>query len=125
MANGPRHQGHYLVASTRESFYVRVMGLATMTNSVPLQEALEDGLRRGMRRFVFDLEGCSGFDSTFMGLLLGVARGAEGEGSSPAVLLVNASADHARLLAGVGIDRLVQLHPAPVRFPDLELRKLE
>jgi len=144
MGNAPPSQGHYLVAAAHESFYVRVVGLATMTNSVGLQEALGDLRRRGYRRFIFDLGSCSGFDSTFMGILIGVALdGAPGAGPGPtppasgtperdtstsnsaAVVLVNASDTHTRLLAGVGIDRLVRVHQEPVRFPEEELRRLD
>ncbi len=136
MANGPGSQGHYLVAASEDSIYVRVVGLATMTNSARLQDVLDDVHRRGVRRFIFDLENCSGFDSTFMGILVGVAQGGsngsarngdgDGNGNGEAsVILVNAAPNHSRLLSGVGIDRMVHLHPGMVRFPGPDPEKLE
>ncbi len=136
MPSGPSQQGHYLIAASQRSFYVRVVGLATMTNSVHLQEVLQHSRSQGFRRFIFDLGACSGLDSTFMGILLGVAMGENGgpspgdeEGSNggdgPAtVVLVNASSYLAGLLAGVGIDRVVKLHGEPVEFPPVGLQRL-
>jgi len=124
------------MAASQDSFYVKVVGLATMTNSAGLQEVLEGACRGGIRRFIFDLEECSGFDSTFMGILLGVAlqgdgKNGESNGSSPdgkvltSVMLVNATAAHSKLLAGVGIDRLVHLRREPLKLPPVDLKRLE
>ena len=132
MANGALSQGQYLIAASEDSFYVRVVGLATMMNCVPLQDVLDDVRRRGVRRFIFDLEGCSGFDSTFMGILVGMARGGhdgsvlsgDGEADGTSVFLVNVAPAHSKLLAGVGVDRMVRLHPGPVRLPENGLEKL-
>jgi anti-sigma B factor antagonist len=132
MPSGPQPQGHYLVAANHDSFYVRVVGLATMNNSPFLQEVLEDFRTRGYHRFIFDLETCSGFDSTFMGIILGVALsgngksggvGAPGTGGA-SVILVNCNQEHTRLLSGVGVDRMVRLSPTPIQCP-LELQRLE
>jgi hypothetical protein len=146
MPSGPASQGHFLVAATPDSFYIRVVGLATMLNSVGLQETLEDLLGRGIKKFLFDLESCTGFDSTFMGILLGIALPRDGErgngnghghgngngngngngsGAVPTVIVLNSSAAHVKLLSGVGIDRVVRLHPGTVKVPPLELKKLE
>src|SRR4026208_962578 len=99
MPSGP--QGHYLVAASQESFYVRVVGLATMNNSVSLQEVLADLPRQGFRRFLFSLASCTGLDSTFMGIVLGVAHAelplSAAPGAELAVVLINAREDHVRL----------------------------
>jgi anti-anti-sigma regulatory factor len=132
MANGTQQQGQFLVAAaTPDSFYVRVVGLATMSNSVSLQDTLDDARQGGARQFIFDLGACSGFDSTFMGILLGVAlsedrkNGNGGQGDGAKVILVNATEAHAKLFANVGIDRLVHLKSGAVKFPPVELKKLE
>ncbi len=143
MANG-LPQGHYLIARSLEELYIRVVGLASMTNCVRLQEVLEEMHAQGCRRFIFDLDGCSGFDSTFMGLLLGIALkgGARnGNGSKEAkpapapgapplangttVVVVNSTAAHSKLLSDVGIDRVVRFHREPVRVPESMLLPLD
>ncbi len=123
--------GPFSDCGSKCSFFIRVVGLATMQNSTPLQEVLESLLHQGMRRFIFDLKNCSGFDSTFMGILLGIALGENGEprpggeNKGASVFLVNVNHEHSKLLAGVGIDRLVQMHTEPIQFPPMELTRLE
>ena len=127
MPSGP--QGHYLVAASQESFYVKVVGLATMNNSVSLQEVLADLPRQGFRRFFFDLASCTGFDSTFMGIMLGVAHAELPPSTGPrtelSVVLVNAREDHVRLLSEVGLHRVMKLRREPVAFPPLDLKRHE
>jgi anti-sigma B factor antagonist len=101
------------------------MGLATMTNSSRLQEALEDLRTQGFHRFVFDLEECTGFDSTFMGILLGVALGEARGPAGAAVMVVNSADSHLKLLSGVGIDRMVTVHVDPIEFPPVDLQRLD
>jgi anti-anti-sigma regulatory factor len=129
MASGLPPQAHYLVAASQQSFYIRVVGLATMMNCIHLQEVLAESRRQGYRQFIFDLAQCSGFDSTFMGVLLGLTRSDPGEqpprADAASVLLVNSSVMHARLLAEVGLDRVIRLHGEPIEFPPVELRRLE
>ncbi len=130
MSSGPpATQGHFLLAASGKNIFVRVVGLATMNNSFYLQEVLEDSRGRGFRQFTFDFARCGGFDSTFMGILLGLAQ----ELAPPAatafpaceVVVVNADGSHRKLLAGVGVDRMVQIHPEAIQFPEVELRRLE
>ncbi len=130
MPSGPQSTaGHFLLAASGSIIFVRVVGLATMNNSFYLQEVLEDSRGRGFRQFTFDLARCGGFDSTFMGMLLGLAQEMAAP-SAPArsaceVVVVNADSSHRKLLAGVGVDRMVQIHPEAVQFPEVELRRLE
>jgi anti-anti-sigma regulatory factor len=129
MSSGPPTQGHYLLAASGKTAYVRVVGLATMNNSAPLEEVLEDLHRHGCDQFIFDLSSCTGFDSTFMGLLVGLARREPAEPGGPAaggsVVLVNSSEVHRRLLAEVGLDRVVRLRSEPIDFPAVELRRVD
>jgi len=134
MASGPQPSGHYMVAAASDTFYVRVVGLASMNNSARLQEVTEKLEGQGFRRLVFDLADCAGFDSTFMGILLGAALGSSRMAAEPSVpepaagspvVLVNANREHRRLLAEVGVDRVVRLHPEPIDFPPVELRRLD
>ena len=99
--------------------YARVMGLGTMTNSVPFKQFLDGARGKGYRKFVVDLSACTGFDSTFMGILLGLALG------EAVVVLVNVREEHRRLLQEVGLHRLVELCPGPMALPDVATARLE
>jgi hypothetical protein len=107
------------MATTPEVVYSRVVGLGTMNNSVSFKQFLDHLRHKGYRKFVFDLADCEGFDSTFMGILLGLALG------EAKVVLVNAKGHHRKLLGDVGIHRLVQLCDGQVTMPAISLKRLE
>lgn len=90
-----------------------------MNNSISFKQLLDRLRERGFRRFVFDLSECEGFDSTFMGILLGLALG-DGR-----VVIVNPSAQQRDLLSEVGIHRVVELCDRPIRPPDVDLEDLD
>jgi hypothetical protein len=112
-------QGHFLVATTDEVAYARVVGLGTMNNTLSLKVLLEQLQGKGLQTFVFDLSECSGFDSTFMGVLLSIALG------QSEVLVVNSSSKHRKLLEEVGIHRVIKLCDEPLDLPDVTLQKVE
>ena len=107
------------MATTSEVVYSRVVGLGTMNNSVSFKQFLDHLREKGLRKFIFDLGECAGFDSTFMGILLGLALG-EGE-----VVLVNVSGHQRKLLAEVGLHRLIRVCSGQVAVPDIVLQRLE
>ena len=111
-------QGHFLVATTDSVVYARVVGLGNMNNSVALKRFLDQLREKGYEKFIFDLEECSGFDSTFMGILLGLAL------AHSKVVLVNVNGQQSTLLADVGICYMVTMCEGPVPAPDISLQPL-
>ena len=65
--------GEFFVATTDDVVLTRIVGLGTMNNSVAFQQFVDHLLAQGYPKFVFDLASCDGFDSTFMGIVLGIA----------------------------------------------------
>jgi len=112
-------QGAFWVATSDDVVLTRVVGLGTMNNSVPFQQLSEHLIGRGYRKFIFDLGECRGFDSTFLGILLGLAQ------AGRRVVLVNGNASHRALLEEVGMDQIVSLHEGRVGIPNLPMEKLE
>lgn len=136
MTTPSSHPCHYLVATSSGCAYVRVVGLGSMLTCPPLREFLESLRQRGIQQFIFDLSDCVGFDSTFMGLLIGFSHAARrgdpasvaGEGRVPArsrVVVVNSSAHHRKLLESVGVNRVIELCSSEVAFPEIKLRRLK
>ena len=141
MSSSSATQGHYLVAASGQSVYIRVVGLASMNNCGPLEKFLDEFRSRGgCTQYIFDFSECFGFDSTFMGLLIGFAlRGqhdpgeasdrvgeteSQGAGRNSEVVVVNASDGHRQQLRSVGVDRVVDLCLQPVSFPPIRLTRL-
>lgn len=62
-----------LVGSTAKIVFICVEGRGNFQNSHPLKEYVLSMMEKGHHDFVVNLEKCSGMDSTFMGILAGVA----------------------------------------------------
>lgn len=112
-------RGRFLVAVSGNVVFARVLGLATMQNSVSFKEFLERVQEEGYRKFVLDLDECPGFDSTFMGILLGLALR---QGS---VVLVNVKAPLRKLLEDVGIHCVVTICEHAMPFPEAAMQELD
>jgi hypothetical protein len=130
---GKPPSGVFKIARQGDAVYVRVVGLATMTNSVTFKE-FADRMQKeqGFRRFIVDLAECRGVDSTFMGLLLGLAHPSRdsgpsaGKGAGPdALTVVNAGAHCRKQMESIGLHRLLKILPDPAEIPrGLELHEL-
>ena len=112
-------KGFFLVATSDDIVFAQVVGLGTMNNSIGFQQFIVNLPEKERRKFIFDLSQCDGFDSTFMGILLGISREAK------LVVLVNTLEEHSRILGEVGIDKFVQLCDSPLELPEIELQRLE
>lgn len=115
--------GHFEAALTRGLLYVRVIGLATLSNAGPVEDLVEQSLKDGCRRVVFDLDPCSGMDSTFLGVIASAALFDE-RGASPKVTVVNANPANRCLLETIGLTELVEAPRGAVPPPDVRLDKL-
>jgi hypothetical protein len=140
-------QGHYLVTANLGTVYLQVVGLGSMNNCFSLQDFLHELHGKGYCQFIFDLKECRGFDSSFMGVLIGLcnrqpaetqetvgatdtaaanaaadeadvsARAADPQPVAHKVIIVNCCEDQRKLLSSVGVDRVVDLCQQPVNFP--------
>lgn len=63
----------YLVDAYSDPVVIRVEGRASFHNSASLSDFFADCLARGKKNFVVDFRKCEGMDSTFLGVLAGVA----------------------------------------------------
>jgi anti-anti-sigma regulatory factor len=116
--------GYYEVATGTRAVYVRVHGLATMSNCLCLRTFLESLLAEGRSFIVVDLADCTGMDSTFMGVLAGAAT-YERNDKMPGVAAVNVSEPLLHLLKNVGLTELIFIEPEPFEAPPLEFVRLE
>ncbi len=91
-----------------DTVWVRVTGRGSFQNSTGLRDFGMAMLKRGLRRFVVDLQGCELMDSTFMGTLTGIGLRLRETGASP-VLIINANERNHDLLTNLGLDRILKL----------------
>lgn len=97
------------VAITATRAIARVQGRASFKMSGPLKEFGLDAIARGLKELLLDMEDCVSLDSTFMGVLAGLAfrmkKTSEGQ-----VVLLNLSPKTHSLIRTLGLDRLVKAY---------------
>lgn len=119
-------RGHVLATCDERIVYCQVVGAANMNNSSPFEAFARRAIELGYREFILDFSGCEGIDSTFLGIVLGLRLGRGGmSGQRSQVTAVNVGAEVLATIAEVGIDRLIEIVPAPVTLPKVPLERLE
>ena len=116
--------GTYEVAIGKRAVFVRVHGLGSMNNCLCLRDFVEEMLHAGRSFLIIDLAGCTGMDSTFMGLIAGATTFEHGDRRT-GVAIVNANGTLVELLESVGLTELVFIEPAPFEVPNVEFHRLE
>ena len=99
----------YQVARDGGSVYVRVGGLANMKNAPVLDAFLTGETHDALRIICIDLSGCTGMDSTFMGLLVGAAGTVRQNGGR--LIIINPSEICAKLMEMLGVSEVVPVVP--------------
>jgi anti-anti-sigma regulatory factor len=116
--------GYYEVATGERAVYVRVHGIATMSNCLCLRTFIEELLAGGRSFIIVDLADCEGMDSTFMGVLAEAAT-YDQNGKTPGIAAVNVSEPLLRLLKNVGLTELIFVESEPFEAPRLEFVRLD
>lgn len=100
-----------LVAVADHRALIRVLGRGSFKGSPALKRFGQAAIQKGCSEFILDMEGCVGMDSTFMGVLAGLAMRLKRE-KSGRMALVNLSVKNHRLLKQLGLDQLLTMQAA-------------
>lgn len=109
----------YLVDAYSDPVVVRITGRACFQNSACLRDFVTEMLRQGKTRFVLDFQQCTSMDSTFLGVLAGIAlelRKRPGRGS---LILARMGPRNLELVRNLGLHRLLTVD-AGDHSPDFE-----
>jgi anti-anti-sigma regulatory factor len=119
------------VAVAAPTAFIRIPGRANFTSSVDFKTLVNELRQRGYDHFVLDLSECVTMDSTFLGVLAGIAlRNADGkeigkDGQKLALDLVNPNERIADLLDNLGVMHLFNVRqqgrPCDGQFEPVEL----
>lgn len=98
----------FFVNAYTQPIQIKVNGRASYLNSGPLSEFLNLQISKGKKKFVFDFRDCLGMDSTFLGLLAGLAMKLKQNGS---IALVNVKDRNLELVENLGLDKIIKVNP--------------
>jgi len=104
------------VATGESCVFIRVTGRGSHKTSPALKAFCSTMMEKGYRLFIFDLEHCVSMDSTFMGVLAGIARRLP---HSTDAVLINLNPKTTEILQTVGLDRLVRCNHVGALDTDL------
>ena len=116
------------VARQGATVYLRVLGRATFTVGPVLKQFGTAAIEEGCTRMVLDASACEGMDSTFMGVLAGMAtRLARQTGGT--MVMLNVPDKLFEVLKTLGLDQLMECRrlgaaPEPLVEPPLTARAL-
>ena len=119
IATGMGSASSVQVGLAGDTAWVRVVGRGSFQNSAGLKEFANEMTRLGHRKFVVDLKQCELMDSTFMGMLAGIALRIGDQGS---VKITGANTRNRQVLTNLGLDRILTVESgssAPPQPADL------
>lgn len=109
-------KGTLYFAELPNRLYFQVSGLANMDLANPFQKLTQLKLKESQTHFFVDLKECRGMDSTFMGVLIGIAMYDEGE-KKVEVHVLNANSHNKKLMCSLGIDQILNIVPETTPLP--------
>lgn len=95
----------FMVACHGDAVYIRPVGLANMKHAPVLDAFLQSQLAEGALTICVDLSSCSGMDSTFMGLMVGISHAVKERGGR--LVVVAPSPTNLRLLHMLGLSSVI------------------
>ncbi|HRE82491.1 MAG TPA: STAS domain-containing protein [Opitutaceae bacterium] len=109
----------YFANPTLDPVPIRIEGRASFQNSACLQDFIKALLAQGKPRFILDFAGCTSMDSTFLGVLAGVALQLRKLSPPGQLTLVRMSARNLELVRNLGLHRLLTVDTSQAPASDL------
>ena len=97
----------YLVDPYADPVVVRIEGRASFQNSACLRDFITEMLRQGKSRVVIDFLHCTSMDSTFLGVLAGIALELRKLQSPGLLVLARVGPRNLELIRNLGLHRLL------------------
>ncbi len=116
---------HYKVHVTPENAFVRVFQKASFLNCAPLRSFFEECLVVGRRNYVVDFQECSSMDSTFLGILVGLAMKLRKFEDDGRLTLINLKDRNLETVRNLGIHKIADVNPDDLSSDERELNDLE
>ena len=105
-------QDSILVAVQGACAFVRVRGRGSFKNAPAVKRFGLSSIKAGCRCFILDMAACTGMDSTFMGVLAGLALRLREAAGGGRLMAINLTAKTESLLETLGLTRLMDTYQA-------------
>ena len=99
----------FQVCTQPDYVFIKVNGRASYVNCDPFRRFLHEMLAEGQNKFVFDFTDCSGLDSTFLGILAGVALSIRSHEADGFLTLLQLGERNLETVKNLGIHRIVNV----------------
>jgi anti-sigma B factor antagonist len=96
----------FIVCADSDPVLVKINGKANYLNCSPINDFFDHVVQSNRFNFAIDFEHCLGMDSTFLGVLAGVATKALQQNPQGSILLANLSQQNKQLIRGLGLHHL-------------------
>ena len=114
----------YKVCATNNEVYVQIREKASYLNCAPLRSFLHEMVNEGNRVFVVDFQNCSSMDSTFLGILVGLALQLRKFQDGGNLTLLNLIGRNLETVENLGIHKIANVSSEFISSPD-ELKNLK
>ena len=96
----------YKVCATNDEVYVQIKNKASYLNCAPLRSFLNEMVDEGNKVFVIDFQNCSSMDSTFLGILVGLALQLRKSSGGGGLTLLNLVGRNRETVENLGIHKI-------------------
>lgn len=107
--SAPECKSVYLVDTSTDPVVVRVVGRASFQNSNCVRDFIFEMIGRDRRRFVFDFQQCLSMDSTFLGVLAGIALELRKRPPDGSLVVSRVGPRNFELIRSLGLHRLLTI----------------
>lgn len=111
MTDGDKSASQLRVAVEKDLAFARLYERATFRISKSMKQFATVAIDQGVHNIVVDMQQCIGMDSTFMGVLAGLALQLKKQNRGQ-IYMVNLTERTRGLLSTLGLDQLVETHMA-------------
>jgi len=111
-----KEKAAFLVDAYSDPAIVKVNGRVNFANSAPLRDFFDQVIGAGSTRFIIDFRDCAGMDSTFLGILAGVALELRKKNPPGSILLCRLGERNFELVKNLGLHRIMEVDPGEHSF---------
>lgn len=106
----------FLVDAYSDPICLKIKGRANYLNCGPLNDFFNKITQKNNTTIIVDFEECTGMDSTFLGLLAGVALEFKKQEKKGAISLFNVNNRNLELIENLGLNRILKVNPDEYKF---------